>query len=177
MDGKNGSRFEVFGELKKEIRGSESHLIVGIDIAKTNHRAFFGTATGKTLLKRLVFSNDAGGFSKLLTYVAAGLAWFALSSQVGWAGLADDIKRVAENFGIEMTDKPTTFEVRDNGMSNRVWHKGKVAQAGTLNLRGCGQLQSKDGDPVEFVRYSPSMVAVKNLRTGKQCIAQHGPQP
>jgi hypothetical protein len=112
-----------------------------------------------------------------LAMIAVGLAWFALTSQAGWAGLVDDIKRVAENFGIEMTDKPTTFEVRDNGMSNRVWHKGTVVQAGTLNLRGCGQLQSKDGDPVEFVRYSSSMVAVKNLRTGKQCIAQHGPQP
>jgi transposase len=41
-------------------------LIVGIDIAKDRHHAFFGTATGKTLLRRLVFSNDHEGFRKLL---------------------------------------------------------------------------------------------------------------
>ena len=65
------SRVEAFRQLKKEIRRSESHLVVGIDIAKHNHHAFFGTATGKTLLKRLVFANDAEGFNKLLTYVEA----------------------------------------------------------------------------------------------------------
>jgi len=32
--------------LKKEIRGSKDHLIVGIDVAKDKHHAFFGTATG-----------------------------------------------------------------------------------------------------------------------------------
>jgi hypothetical protein len=31
-------------QLKKEIRGSKDHLIVGIDVAKDKHHAFFGTA-------------------------------------------------------------------------------------------------------------------------------------
>jgi transposase len=52
-------------KLRKEIRQSEEHLIVGIDIAKDRHYAFFETATGETLLRRLVFSNDGGGFRKL----------------------------------------------------------------------------------------------------------------
>ena len=42
---------------------------MGIDVAKDNHHAFFGTANGNTLLKRLVFGNDLEGFEKLLTYV------------------------------------------------------------------------------------------------------------
>jgi transposase len=46
-------------------------LIVGIDIAKDRHHAFFGTATGKTLLSRLVFSNDGEGFRKLLDQAEA----------------------------------------------------------------------------------------------------------
>ena len=29
------------------------HLVVGIDIAKERHNAFFGTASGKTLLRKL----------------------------------------------------------------------------------------------------------------------------
>ncbi len=37
-------RLEQFLQMKKEFRGSEQHLIVGIDVAKEKHRAFFGTA-------------------------------------------------------------------------------------------------------------------------------------
>jgi len=40
------SRLEAFRQLKNEIRGSTQHLVVGIDIAKDTHTAFFGTATG-----------------------------------------------------------------------------------------------------------------------------------
>jgi transposase len=35
-------------------------------VAKDKHHAFFGTATGKTLLKRLVFENTIEGFERLL---------------------------------------------------------------------------------------------------------------
>jgi len=59
-------RLKEFRQLKKEIRGSKDHLIVGIDVAKDKHNAFFGTATGKTLFKRLVFENNIEGFERLL---------------------------------------------------------------------------------------------------------------
>jgi len=65
----NDIRLEQFLQLKKEIRGSEKHLIVGIDAAKEKHNAFFGTARGKTLVKNLVFDNTLEGFQKLLAYV------------------------------------------------------------------------------------------------------------
>jgi len=71
MDEEDRSRLKAFRQLKKGIRRSETHLIVGIDVAKEKHNAFFGTATGKTLLKRLVFSNDADGCNKLVTSVDA----------------------------------------------------------------------------------------------------------
>jgi transposase len=64
-------RLEEFRQLKKEIRGSRAYLIVGIDVAKEKHHAFFGTATGKTLLRRLIFENTIEGFEKLLTQVEA----------------------------------------------------------------------------------------------------------
>ena len=66
MDGEDHIRLEEFRQLKKQIRGSEEHLIVGIDVAKDKHNAFFGTARGKTLLKRLVFENTIEGFKRLL---------------------------------------------------------------------------------------------------------------
>ena len=47
MDEVNRNRLEEFRQLRQEIRQSEEHLIVGIDIAKDRHHAFFGTATGR----------------------------------------------------------------------------------------------------------------------------------
>lgn len=69
MNGVDNTRIELFRQLKKEIRGSERHLIVGIDVAKEKHNAFFGTARGKTLLKNLTFDNRLDGFEKLLAMV------------------------------------------------------------------------------------------------------------
>ena len=66
MDEVNRNRLEEFRQLRQGIRHSEEYLIVGIDIAKDRHHAFFGTATGKTLLRRLVFNNDHEGFRRLL---------------------------------------------------------------------------------------------------------------
>lgn len=66
MNDQNLPRLEEFRQLKKEIRGSEEHLIVGIDVAKEKHYAYFGTATGKSLLRKLIFDNNRKGFDALL---------------------------------------------------------------------------------------------------------------
>jgi transposase len=58
-------RLKEFRQLKNEVRGSSVHLIVGIDVAKERHNAFFGIATGKTLYRGLVFDNTHEGFAKL----------------------------------------------------------------------------------------------------------------
>jgi transposase len=64
-------RLEEFRQFRKEIRGSKEYLIVGIDVAKEKHHAFFGTATGRTLWKRLLFDNSQEGFEKLLLQTEA----------------------------------------------------------------------------------------------------------
>ena len=71
MDELDRNRLEEFRQLRQEVRHSEEYLIVGIDIAKDQHHAFFGTATGKTLLRRLVVSNDYEGFRTLLDQAEA----------------------------------------------------------------------------------------------------------
>lgn len=71
MDMGDRIRVDEFRQLRKEIRGSERHLIVGIDVAKDKHHGFFGTARGHTLLKRLVFENNLQGFEKLLSFSEA----------------------------------------------------------------------------------------------------------
>jgi transposase len=70
MEEINGNRLEEFRQLRREVRHSEEYLIVGIDIAKDRHYAFFGAA-GKTFLRRLVFSNDHEGFRRLLEQAEA----------------------------------------------------------------------------------------------------------
>lgn len=58
-------RHGIFKELKSTIRGSEKYLLVGVDVAKNDHHAFFGTPNGKTLRKNLVFDNSIKGFESL----------------------------------------------------------------------------------------------------------------
>ncbi len=71
MSQEDRTRLEEFRQFRKEVRGSKEYLLVGIDVAKDKHHAFFGTATGKTLCRRLVFGNDLEGFRKLLAQAEA----------------------------------------------------------------------------------------------------------
>lgn len=82
MHEKERSRLEAFRQLKQQIRGSKEHLIVGIDVAKEKHTAFFGTATGRSLWRRLVFGNDREGFERLLVQAQALQAQHGLSKVV-----------------------------------------------------------------------------------------------
>ena len=82
MDKAELTRLEGFRQLKREIRGSREYLIVGIDVAKERHHAFFGTATGKTLQKRLVFGNNKEGFERLLVHAEAWKAQHGLGKMV-----------------------------------------------------------------------------------------------
>jgi len=51
--------------MRSSVRGSEKHLLVGVDVAKNNHHAFFGTPNGRTLRKSMVFDNCIKGFESL----------------------------------------------------------------------------------------------------------------
>jgi hypothetical protein len=44
-------------------------LVVGLDIGKRKHHAFFGNGNGKTILKGLIVENSAEGFHHLLSQV------------------------------------------------------------------------------------------------------------
>ena len=58
-------RLQAFHELRRTVRSSDSMLVVGVDVAKDQHHAFFGTTTGKTLWKNLLFDNSIQGFRSL----------------------------------------------------------------------------------------------------------------
>lgn len=76
------TRREQFSQIKTEICGSDQYLVVGIDVAKDKHHAFMGTATGKSLLRKLVFENNLDGFGKLLAHSQAVKVRNALSKVV-----------------------------------------------------------------------------------------------
>ena len=63
-------RLKLFRTMKTSVRGSEKYLLVGIDIAKSTHHAFFGTPNGRTLRKNLVFENSVTGFECLRALVS-----------------------------------------------------------------------------------------------------------
>jgi len=88
MNEEDRTRLEEFRQFRKEVRGSSEYLLVGIDVAKDKHYAFFGTAQGKTLFRRLVFENNIEGFRKLL-------------GQAGAMKVQNGLKRVV--FGMEPT--------------------------------------------------------------------------
>jgi len=74
MDAKDRIRVEEFRQLRKEIRGSETHLIVGIDVAKDKHHAFIGTAIGDAPLVVMdpQSAGRSGKFSAAVAAVAKG---------------------------------------------------------------------------------------------------------
>ena len=63
--GREVERQKLFRALRSEIRGSSQYLVVGIDVGKDKHHAFYGTANGKTLRKRFVFHNRRADFEEL----------------------------------------------------------------------------------------------------------------
>jgi len=60
------TRRKQYCQIVKEITGSDQYMVVGIDIGKDKHHAFMGTATGKSLFRKLIFENNKDGFSRLL---------------------------------------------------------------------------------------------------------------
>jgi transposase len=59
-------RRRQYCQIVKEITGSDQYLVVGIDVGKDKHHSFMGSATGKSLFRKLIFENNLDGFSRLL---------------------------------------------------------------------------------------------------------------
>jgi transposase len=66
MDADYANRLRWFRQFKERIQGCSKTLIIGIDVAKDKHHAFFGTPQGRTIKRRLIFENSIHGFSNLL---------------------------------------------------------------------------------------------------------------
>lgn len=60
------SSIEHFREWKSTVREKNDCVLIGIDIAKEKHVAFFGTPRGEKILRRFSFKNNRSGFEKLI---------------------------------------------------------------------------------------------------------------
>jgi transposase len=89
-------RLEQFRQLRKEIRGAQNYLVVGLDISKDIHNALMRTVSGK-IHRRLTFHNTREGFENLLLAVDAVKAQHGLSEVVfGMEPTANYHKPLAE---------------------------------------------------------------------------------
>jgi transposase len=75
-------RRKQYCQIVKEITGSDQYLVVGIDVGKDKHHAFMGSATGKSLFRKLIFENNMDGFSRLLKTAEAIKSQNSLSKSV-----------------------------------------------------------------------------------------------
>jgi len=159
MDIVDRIRLDKFSQLKKGIRGSEKHLIVGIDVAKDTHNAFFGTATGKTLLKRLVFENNLEGFEKLLRFADSVKIKNALEQEVfGFEPTANYHKPLGEylverNFNVVFVSGKAVKNNRE--MLDGRWDKNDVKDPANI-----ADLMSQS----KFLYYDHPVLPLRDLR-------------
>jgi transposase len=82
MTTEDTTRRDQYSQIKNEICRSDQYLVVGIDVGKDKHHAFMGNTRGKALLRKLVFENNLGGFTKLLEHSEAVRVRNALNNVV-----------------------------------------------------------------------------------------------
>jgi transposase len=136
MDTVDGIRLKEFCQFKNEIRGSTEYLVVGLDIAKEKHNAFFGTATGTALYRGMFFDNTLEGFRKLLAQVEALKAEHGLSKVVfGLEPTANYHKPLAEHLikcGHLVVLVSPASTVRNRELLDGRWDKNDPKDAGNV---------------------------------------------
>lgn len=136
MEHNDDSRLQEFRQLKREIRMSSEFLIVGIDIAKERHHAFFGTPTGTTLLRRLVVHNTREGFENLCFHANTLKDRHVLKKAVfGMEPTADYHKPLAEHLirkGYPVVLVAGTAVKRNRELLDGRWDKNDIKDAANV---------------------------------------------
>ncbi len=155
------SRYKQFCQFRSTIRSATDTLIVGIDIAKDRHHAFFGTPLGKTLWRRLIFDNNKAGYDKLITQVNSLCAQHRLSKIVfGLEPTGNYHKPLAswliqKEFMVVLVSGKAVSDNRD--LLNGRWDKNDTKDsANVADLVGRGKCQFYDNP-------GPEIMALRNL--------------
>ena len=142
-------RLQQFQSMRETIRGSSTFLVVGVDVAKDQHHAFFGTADGKTLWKKLVFDNTLQGFKKLQTMAEELLIQHNLKTIVfGVEPTASYHKPLAEYLIRQQHQVVYVSNVavkKNRGLLDGRWDKNDTKDAANIaDLVGQGRCQFYD---------------------------------
>lgn len=142
-------RLQEFKNMRATIRGSSTLLVVGVDVAKDRHHAFFGTADGKTLWKKLVFDNTLQGFKKLETMAEELLILHNLKTVVyGVEPTASYHKPLAEHLIRQQQQVVYVSNVavkKNRGLLDGRWDKNDTKDAANIaDLIGQGRSQFYD---------------------------------
>lgn len=161
------TRIKEFRQIREEIRGSDKYLIVGIDVAKEKHHAFYGTATGKTLLKRLIFENNAEGFNKLMDMTYIIKTQYCLEKVVyGLEPTANYHKPLAESLikcGSNVVQVSGVAVTKNRELMNGRWDKNDDKDAANVaDLISQGKCQYYDFPPVE-IRDLRNLLSLKRM--------------
>lgn len=168
-------RLSLFKNIRSTVRGSEAFLVVGIDVAKNRHHAFFGTPNGKTIWKNLVFDNSKDGFEKLLNLVTDLRNQHSFSKTVfGVEPTASYHKPLAEHLirqGEHVVYVSNVAVKKNRALLDGRWDKNdKKDAANVADLVGQGRCLYYD-IPVESLRELRSLIAFRS-RIKKQEHAQ-----
>ena len=159
MNEVDGIRLKQFRQIRKEIRGSEDYMIVGIDVAKSKNYAFYGTATGKTLLKRMIFENSVEGFEKLLTQEYALKVNHGLTKVIyGLEPTANYHKPLGEH--LIRCDRHVVFVAGTAVKNNRRMMDGRWDKNDTKDAAAIADLISQG----KFLFYEYPLMSLRDLR-------------
>jgi transposase len=153
-------RLTLFRSLKTSVRGSERYLLVGIDIAKNTHHAFFGTPNGRTLRKTVK------GFESLRTLVSDIQKQHGLVEVIfGVEPTASYHKPLAEYLIRNQEHVVYVFNVavaRNRAMLDGRWDKNDKKDAANIaDLVGQGRCLYYD-IPEESLRELRSLIAFRS---------------
>jgi transposase len=190
MDVKELTRIKEYRQIKKEVRGSEKYLLVGIDVAKDKHHAFYGTATGKTLLRRLIFENNIEGFNKLINMTYVMKSQHCLEKEVyGLEPTASYHKPLAESLiksGFNVVQVSGSAVTKNRELLDGRWDKNDDKDAANVaDLISQGKCQYYDYPPMEM-RDLRNLLSLKRMlrkqehrmrvRIRNNLIAQYFPE-
>jgi len=130
------SRHKAYCQLREGIRGSSEYLIVGIDVSKDRHHAFFGTARGRTVYKKLVFDNSYKGFTRLIDHSKVMMAQHGLSSIVFGLEPTGDYHKPLGNFlitnGFQLVLVSGVALKRNRELLDNRWDKNDVKDSANI---------------------------------------------
>jgi transposase len=190
MNEEDLTRIKEYRQIRKEIRRSDKYLVVGIDVGKEKHYAYYGTSNGKTLQRRLVFWNTFSDIEMMMDHANAIKEGNGLEKVVyGMEPTANYHKPLAEYLiksGCNVVQVSGVSVARNRELLDGRWdkHDGKCS-ANVADLICQGKCQYYDYPSIE-IRDLRNLLSLKRLlrkqehrmrvRIRNNLIAQYFPE-